>query len=95
MIAAIGIACTMGVKPKFIKRFVKIKTEIIIRNSPEKVFEINCIFVIVYQAVTALATRFKQVAEYSDKLSLIYDIKKFEDAKEKDQAVRCIKIEIA
>lgn len=95
MIAAIEIASAMGVDPKFMKRFVKIKTQIIIRNSPEKVFETECVFVIVDRAVVALATRFKQVAEYVDKFSLFYDTKKFKDTKEKDQAVRYMKLQIA
>jgi hypothetical protein len=47
------------------------------------------------RAVVALATRFKQVAEYVDKFSLFYDTKKFKDTKEKDQAVRYMKLQIA
>jgi len=41
-----------------------------IRNSPEKVFETKCVFVIVDRAVNALVTRFRQLAEYADKFSL-------------------------
>jgi len=82
MIAAPEIASAMGVDPKFIKMFFKIKIEIMIRNSPEKVFETKCVFVIVDWAVSALATRFKQLTEYADKFSLTYDLKKFKDTKE-------------
>jgi hypothetical protein len=66
-----------------------------IRNSPENIFETNCVFVIVDRAVNALATRFKQLAQYADKFSLIYDLKKFKDTKEEDLAVRYMKLQIA
>jgi len=92
---ALEIASAMGVDQKFIKRFAKIKIEIMVRNSTEKVFETECVFVIVDRAVIALATRFKQLAEYADKFSLIYEIKKFKDTKEEDLAVRYMKLQIA
>jgi hypothetical protein len=66
-----------------------------IRNSPEKVVETDCVFVIVDRAVMALATRFKQLAEYADKFSLIYDHKKFKDTKEENLEVRYTKLQIA
>jgi acyl-ACP thioesterase len=93
-IAALEIASAMDVAQKFIKRFVKRKIEIMIRNSHEKVFETECVFVIVDRAVIALATRFKQLAEYVDKFSLKYEIKKFKDTKEEDLAVRYMKLQI-
>jgi hypothetical protein len=67
----------------------------VIRNSPEKVFENECVFVIVVPAVIGLATRLKQLSEYADKFSLIYYLKKFKDTKEEDLAVRHMKLQIA
>jgi hypothetical protein len=93
--AALEIASAVGVDQKFIKKFVKIKIEIMVRNSTEKVFETECVFVIVDCAVITLATRFKQLAEYADKFSLIYEIKKFIDTKKEGLAVRYVKLQIA
>jgi len=46
-------------------------------------------------AVIALATRVKQLTEYADKFSLIYDLKKIKDTKEEDLAVPYMKLAIA
>jgi hypothetical protein len=71
---------------------IKIKIEIVIRNSPEKVFETECVFVIVDRTVIALATRVKQLTEYADKFTLIYGLKKLKDTKEEDLAVPYMKL---
>jgi hypothetical protein len=70
-IGALEIVSAMGFDQKFIKSFVKINIEIMVRNSQEKVFGTECVFVIVDRAATAISTRFKQLAEYVDKFSLI------------------------
>lgn len=43
---------------------------------------LRAFFVIVDRIVIALVTRFKQLAEYADKFSLTYDLKRFKDTKE-------------
>jgi hypothetical protein len=62
-----------------------------IRNSPEKVFDTECVLVIVDRAVSA---RFKQVAECAYNFSLVYDLKKLKGVKE-DLKVRYMKAHIA
>jgi hypothetical protein len=72
MIAAIEIASTVDVKPKFRERFVKIKSdESMIKYLPREVLETECVLVIVVRSVSALATRLKQVVECADSSSLL------------------------